>query len=57
MQKLAASPMSNVGRGVGRRGVGRRGVAGMGIGEPLAVGIASCLKVHRLKVHLRVLTG
>ena len=57
MQKLAASPMSNVGRGVGRRGVGRRGVAGMGIGEPIAVGIASCLKVHRLKVHLRVLTG
>ena len=52
MQKLAASPMSNVGRVV----VGR-GVAGMGIGEPIAVGIASCLKVHRLKVHRRVLTG
>ena len=47
MQKLAASPMSNVGRGVGERG----------IGEPIAVGIACCLKVHRLKVHRRVLTG
>ena len=47
MQKLAASPMSNVGRVV----------VGMGIGEPIAVGIACCLKVHRLKVHCRVLAG
>jgi hypothetical protein len=52
MQKLAASPMSNVGRVV----VGRVAVE-RGNGEPIAVGIASCLKVHRLKVHCRVLAG
>ena len=45
MQELAARPMI-------RMGFGAIGTIGWSFGEPIAVGIASCLKVHR-----RGLTG